>query len=108
MTRLVAHCILMPDGTLLSTSEREYEALVLATAGLTVEQISEIMGIKRATLASYLYRWTQHIDVHGRPMLAAWAIAAGVVELERIWELWELYAPNVAAWQKVTLTKRGA
>lgn len=100
MTRLVVHRIRTPDGTLLSTSEREYEALVLATAGLTVEQISEIMGIKRATLASYLYRWTQRIDVHGRPMLAAWAIATGVVPIERIWELWAVYAPNVAEWQR--------
>lgn len=38
-------------------------------------------------------------------MLTAWAIATGVVELARIWELWELYAPSVAEWHWVTLER---
>lgn len=100
MTRIVAHCIRTPNGTLISTSEREYEALVLAVAGLTMEQICTAMGIKRATVATYLYRWSQRIGVQGRPMLSAWAIAAGVVEMERMWELWRLYAPAAAEWHR--------
>lgn len=101
MTRLAAHCIPMPGGVLITASEREYEALVLATAGLTVEQIAEAMGVHRATVSSYIYRWMERIGVQGRPMLTAWAIATGVVEMAQIWELWELYAPAVAVWQEV-------
>lgn len=65
MTRLAAHCIRMPGGVLITATEREYEALVLAVAGLTVEQIADALDVHRATVGSYLYRWMERIGVQG-------------------------------------------
>lgn len=100
MTRTATHYIKRSDGSILTASEREYQALRLAAAGLNVDDIARVMGIHRATVASYLYRWMQRTGAHNKAMLAAWALMMGIVTAADIWDIWEQHAPALAAWKQ--------
>lgn len=64
---------------MVTASEREYEALRLAAAGLNIDDIARIMGIHRSTVNSYIPRWLQRVGAHNKAMLAVWALQTGLV-----------------------------
>ncbi len=97
--RVAEHYIQCGD-VILTASDREYQALRLAAAGLNVDDIARVMGIHRATVASYLYRWMQRTGAHNKAMLAVWAILTGLVTPAEIWDIWEQYAPALAVWRQ--------
>ncbi len=88
MTRTVKHYINdCRNGTIITASEREYQALRLAAAGLGVDDIAKIMGIYRSTTSTYIARWMQRSGAHNKAMLAVWALQMGVVSGSEIWEM---------------------
>lgn len=99
MTKIVEHCIRRPDGKLIAASEREVEALRYAAAGLNIGEIATAMGIHRATVSSYIYRWSQRAGAQNKTMLAVWAIATGQVSQQEIWDIWEQHVPSLAVWR---------
>ncbi len=100
MTRTATHYVSRGDGKIVTASEREYQALRLAAAGLNIDDIARIMHIHRSTINTYTSRWLQRIGAHNKAMLAVWALQVGLVSSADIWEIWETHAPQLAAWQQ--------
>ncbi len=105
MTRIAAHYIRHGDGTVLTASEREYQVLRLAAAGLNIDDIGRVLGIHRSTVNSYTSRWLQRTGAHNRAMLAMWAMQMGIVMPAEIWVIWEQHAPQLAAWRQAGVGK---
>lgn len=99
MARVAQHCIERPDGNLIVATDREYEALRLAAAGLDIVEIAHIMGVNRSTVGTYIERWASCSGAQNRTMLTAWAILSGSVAIDDIWDLWRQHAPSLAAWK---------
>ena len=99
MTRTVTHYVKHGNEFMLTASEREYQALRLAAAGLNIDDIARIMGIHRATVNSYISRWLERIGAHNKAMLAVWALQTGFITPVDIWDIWETHAPALAAWK---------
>lgn len=99
MTRVARRWIKRPDGSLIVATEREYEALRLAAAGLDIIEMGRIMGIDRRTVGTYITRWSSCAGAQNRTMLTAWAILSGAVTVNEIWDLWRQHAPTLAAWK---------
>lgn len=100
MTRIAAHYIRHGDGTVLTASEREYQVLRLAAAGLNIDDIGRVLGIHRSTVNSYTSRWLQRTGADNKAMLAAWALLTGLVTPADIWDIWEQHAPTLVAWRR--------
>jgi len=104
MTRTATHYVRHSNGTILTASEREYQALRLAAAGLNIDDIARIMGIHRATVNSYISRWLERIGAHNKAMLAVWAVQVGLITPADVWDIWETQVPELAAWQHAEMT----
>ncbi len=96
---IAAHYIQCGD-VIVTASEREYQVLRLAAAGLNVDDIARILGIYRSTLSTYMARWMQRTGAHNKAMLAVWALQVGLVTPGDIWEIWETHAPEMVAWRQ--------
>lgn len=99
MTKIAQRWIERPDGSLIVASDREYEVLRLAAAGLDIVEIGRILGIDRSTVGTYITRWSSCSGAQNRTMLTAWAILSGFVSVAEIWDLWGQHAPSLAAWK---------
>ena len=100
MTRTATHYLKHGDGSVLTASEREYQVLRLATAGLNIDDIGRLLGIHRSTVNTYTSRWLQRTGAHNKAMLASWALLTGLVTPADVWEIWERHAPLLAAWKQ--------
>ncbi len=99
MTRIAAHYIQCGD-VIVTASEREYQVLRLAAAGLNYGDIGRALDIQHSTVDSYISRWLRRIGAHNKAMLAVWALQVGLVSSAEIWDIWETHAPEMVAWRR--------
>lgn len=99
MTRTVTHYVKHGSEFMLTASEREFQVLRLAAAGLNIDAIAGALGIHRATVNTYISRWLEQVGAHNRTMLAVWSLQTGFITPADVWDIWEAHAPALAAWK---------
>lgn len=67
--------------------------LELVVAGLTVNEIAEALCIEPRTVGTHLERLEPKMFAPNRTTLAVLAIMHGLVDLQRVRDLWGIYRP---------------
>lgn len=78
-------------------TEREFEVLQLAAAGLTGKQIASILCVSHKTARTHLDNILSKFYVHNRATLVAYVVINRIVDHEYIQEIWTKYQPHLLA-----------
>jgi DNA-binding NarL/FixJ family response regulator len=78
-------------------TRREQMVLELVCAGLTNPEIAQALCVEPRTVRTYLERVADKLCAPNRTTVAVVAISSGLVCMDRIRALWNLYRPQLAS-----------
>ena len=90
------------NDTVVVLTPREREVMVHVAAGISSDAMVELLGVQKGTIGTYVSRLCEICGAHNRYQLASWLLLTGMVTWQEVWDLWQMHAPELAAWRNRT------
>ena len=78
---------------LATLTEREAQALILITAGLSLAEVAKALSVAQSTVRTYSSRIIEVFGLHNSRGAATLALLSGTVTAEQVAEVWAKWRP---------------